>query len=334
MTDTLTEPKFARITGYADSAAVFDPGWLPDLDAFPELVEARAEYLRLRDAWQATGERRSVIQSKIDNDRERRELALRDSYLAGNTTAQLEDADEALRAELENVKAQANASAGAFLEHINRCIALVIERREAWFAVIDEYQHGIDEDVAALAEQIAKLRTKRGNFARFEHWAERTGGRVRPPTSDRPGTNQCGATEPYAHIQYSEVPAPDSGVKAEDEARLAEFFMKSYAGWDGSQKPLTSEQGKALEQHLAEARTRPPEKGVELNELDEDDLVDWLMSTGAFDGHAKPGADLVVAAAEGNAAMASRLLKAEGRANEAAPRKAVVDQLEQIVGAG
>ncbi len=331
MSDTLTEPRFVRVTGADNAPACFRPGWLPDLDAFPELTEARAEWFRLRDAWQAAGEHRRLIEEKIENDKERRDLALRDAVLAGND-AHLEGEDETLKAELADANAQAQATAGAFVEHINRCIALVIERREAWFASIDVYQQDIDEQVQALMEQAAKLRTKRGDFARFEHWVERTGGRVRPPTPDRPGVGFCGAEEPHLHHGYADVPMPPSGNVAEEEARAAEAFMRAYAGGKGTQRPLDDAQGAVLEQHVMSAQAQEPEQPVALSELDEDDLTDWLMGCGMFDGKPKPGPDLIVAVAEDNPDMVGRLLKAETRASGEHPRSAVVDRLNQIGG--
>ncbi len=334
MSETLTEPRFVRITGSAEAPAVFLPGWLPDIETFPELAQARAEWMRLRDAWQAAGERRRVAEAKIENDLKRRELALRDAYLAGED-AKLEPEDEALKAQVVEARVQGQAALSAFLEHINRTIALVIERREAWFAAIDEYQLGIDEQIEALAQQAARLRTERGNFARFEHWVERTGGRVRPATAGRPGVNFCGADEPHAHHPYSEIAMPPASGVREEEARMVEWFTKIYAGWKGEQKPLSAEQGAALEQHVISGRNAAPVQGgeVELNDLEPDELVDWLLSTGRFDGRPKPGPDVVVAAAEGDPDMAQRLLKAERTANESAPREAVVTQLSQIGGA-
>lgn len=331
MSDTLTEPRFVRVTGADNAPACFRPGWLPDLDAFPELMQARAEWFRLRDAWDAAGQRRRLIEEKMENDRERRELALRDALLAGGE-AQLESEDETLQAELADASAQAQAAAGAFVEHINRCIVLVIEKREAWFASIDLYQQEIDEQVRALMEQAAKLRTKRGDFARFEHWVERTGGRVRPPTPERPGVGFCGADEPHAHFGYADIPMPLSGNVAEEEARAADAFMRAYAGGDGKQRPLDDAQGTALEQHVMSGPGQEAEQPVALSELDEDDLVDWLMGCGMFDGKPKPGPDLIVAVAEDNPHMVPRLLKAEARASGERPRSAVVDRLSKIGG--
>jgi hypothetical protein len=303
---------------------VNNPGWLPDLEVFPELVEARSELLRLREAWVSTGAKASALERELDRDADRRRLDLRDAYLAGDD-ATLASASKRLTAELQEAEAQAQAAAMAWLEHVNRCVALVIERRHAWFGSIDQYKAEIDGEVQELMEQAAKLRTRRDNFARFEHWAERTGGPVRPG-----GVSFSGAEDAFAHFPYSDIEAPASGDARDEEERMTAWFMKSFAGFDGKNLPLSDEQGRALEQANAASRGRDPERDLDLSEMEDSEIVDWLMSCGQFDGRPKPGADFVVAAAEDNPEMARRLLKAERVANEAAPRPAVVNRLSQI----
>jgi hypothetical protein len=70
---------------------------------------------------------------------------------------------------------------------------------------------------------------------------------------------------------------------------------------------------------------------VEITTLDEDDLVDWLMSTGQFDGQTKPTVTQVVEAGqEGGPAFARTLEAAEKRASADAPRQGVTDGLQKI----
>lgn len=71
------------------------------------------------------------------------------------------------------------------------------------------------------------------------------------------------------------------------------------------------------------------ETEVELSSLDHEDLVDWLMGTGMFDGQKKPTAAEVVTAAEGDPALAKRLLDAEQEASGGEPRKQVREGLEK-----
>lgn len=69
---------------------------------------------------------------------------------------------------------------------------------------------------------------------------------------------------------------------------------------------------------------------VELKDLPQQELVDWLMSTGQFDGNGKPSADEVVEAAQGDPELARRLEEAEKTASGDAPRKTVIQPLEKI----
>ncbi len=64
--------------------------------------------------------------------------------------------------------------------------------------------------------------------------------------------------------------------------------------------------------------------------MDDGELVDFLMGCGMFDGNPKPAAALVIEAAEGDAEMAERLLRAERTAGGDAPRQDVLDALTEI----
>lgn len=67
-----------------------------------------------------------------------------------------------------------------------------------------------------------------------------------------------------------------------------------------------------------------------LNELGDDEIVDWLMSTGEFDGQKKPTADEVVAAVGDNPELADRVLEAEETASGGEPRKGITERLEKV----
>ena len=70
---------------------------------------------------------------------------------------------------------------------------------------------------------------------------------------------------------------------------------------------------------------------VELFDLEDDELVDWIMSTGRFDGEKKPNAKEVIAAAEGDSDNAERLLTAEKTATGDQPRGEVVTGLSKLI---
>jgi hypothetical protein len=72
---------------------------------------------------------------------------------------------------------------------------------------------------------------------------------------------------------------------------------------------------------------------ISLADRDDQELVDWLMSTGEFDGNKKPTADEVIAAAGDDPDLAERLIEAEDTASGGNPRKSVDDGLNKIVDA-
>jgi hypothetical protein len=315
MSDAAT---FVRITGSESAPAVFNPGWLPDGEAFPELVEARATYLRLVVAYQAAGERRRGIEARIGADKARRDGALRDAYAAGEANPTPEPEDQSLKDDLAAAKQQAHAAVTAYLDCINNTIALVIEHRQEWQGAITAFQQSVDGEVEALVSQARALRAKRGDFGRLQHWINRTA--------------LDGAEMPAAHFPYSDIAAPATGDPVEEEDRLRQFMLDSYAGGIAPDQPVSEAQMRDVQAgSVASHRQAPVEDGeVELGDLDDEDLVDWLMGAGMFDGHVKPSAALVVEAAGDDPSMAKRLLQAEGRANPEAPRPELLGALTEI----
>jgi hypothetical protein len=96
----------------------------------------------------------------------------------------------------------------------------------------------------------------------------------------------------------------------------------------GVPAPLLGQSPVSLPQPPLESGEEIDADEVEITELDEDDLVDWIMSTGAFDGEKKPTvAEVVAAGDEGGPEFSALLLKAEDRASGGAPRAGVVEGL-------
>jgi hypothetical protein len=326
MSDTVTEQRFLRIESSESAPAVWQDGWLPDGEFFPELTEARDDYLRLRAAWHSASARASELREKIEADEAQRKQALRDAFLESVTDQQLEPADVTLQSQLTAAVEQSKAASEAYVEHINRCIALVLDHRQEWLGEITAFEGSLDAEVQALVDQAATLRAKRGHYGRLEHWIQRV---------------TDGASFPPAHFPYANIPAPPSGDAAEEEARLRKFMLASYAGGIAPDQPASEEQGRELErtneasasQSPVEPEERQPDEDehqpVELNDLEADELVDWLTGTGMFDGQQKPSTALVVKAAEGDAEMAERLLQAE-RTARVDPRPEVLEALTEI----
>ena len=230
-----------------------------------------------------------------------------------------------MKAELAAARQVAQAAVTAYLDHINNTIALVIEHRQEWQSAIMAFQQSVDSEVEALVSQARELRAKRGDYGRLQHWIDRTA--------------LDGAEMPAAHFPYSDIAAPATGDPVEEEARLRQFMLDSYAGGLAPDQPISEAQMRQVQEGNIAAHRQAPEveerqrRGVaslELSDLDDEDLVDWLMGTGMFDGHTKPSAALVAEAAGNDPSMAKRLLQAEGRANIETPRPELLAALTEI----
>lgn len=71
-----------------------------------------------------------------------------------------------------------------------------------------------------------------------------------------------------------------------------------------------------------------PPREVNLDEMDDEDISDWLTGTGSFDGEKKPNASEVVAAVGDNPGHARLVLDAEHRTG--LDRSSVIDPLERV----
>jgi hypothetical protein len=70
----------------------------------------------------------------------------------------------------------------------------------------------------------------------------------------------------------------------------------------------------------------------DLDDLDDEDIVEWIMGVGMFDGKKKPTADQVVAAVGDDPDLAQRTLDAETQARgDQGPRKSVESRLQAVI---
>jgi hypothetical protein len=74
------------------------------------------------------------------------------------------------------------------------------------------------------------------------------------------------------------------------------------------------------------------EQEVALNDLDTEELSDWLNSDGEFEGDQKPTVNQVLNAAKGNPDLATRLVEAENLATDGDPRSSLIEGLAKIAG--
>lgn len=74
-------------------------------------------------------------------------------------------------------------------------------------------------------------------------------------------------------------------------------------------------------------RNEEGESETSISDLDDEELVDWLMSTGEFDGRKKPTVKEVLDAVGEDEDLAARVLDAEETASGGNPRTGIVDGL-------
>ena len=136
------------------------------------------------------------------------------------------------------------------------------------------------------------------------------------------------------HLAYTDIEAPLSGDPQQEETRLRAFMERSYAGGMPGATLISDEQGKKLEEQVLSPGETPTNEPITPAHLQDDDLVDWLMGCGMFDGKPLPSAEQVVMAAGDDPEIAQRLIDAERTANPETTRQAVIDQLTHIVSGG
>ena len=225
-----------RITGYADSPAVWQPEWLPDANAFPELTELRTTYLRIYAWWGETSARKHTLADQLEMAKREQQQAMTDAVVAGRKPKAGDTAE--LEKELVEATEATDACTRALAEHVNTCVEVVCEHRDEWLGKLHAAEAGFalrrQELRAAL---VAKLAEK-GKFWRLFHWVDRTSGQA--------------AELPGMHLAYSEIPAPMSADPAEAERQFQEMAAESYGR---GMTRISDEDGRAREA----AAARPPD---------------------------------------------------------------------------
>jgi hypothetical protein len=224
---------FVRITGEDIAPAPFRQGWLPDDSPFPELDALREKFLQLAEQKRVESANAHAIQEKIEGEKQRREVALRDAMLNGTSPDDVEDNREALAAELATAKERTQAARQALVEHINHCIEVVLEKRPEWLAQIAQREADIAAEVAELEAKLRAANARKGSAFRLEHWLERT---------------QAGAEFAPSHIPYSDILPPPSADPADQAALQQRRMEQSYEGGMGGTTKISDAAGREREQ--------------------------------------------------------------------------------------
>jgi hypothetical protein len=225
MTDTVT---FARIESGGEAPAVWHPGWLPDVDLFPDLAELVDERKRLEAQRDVTGKALRQASAALAAHEAQREHDLRAAFAAEEPDKEIPDEREQLAAAVADAQLRSNAAVGALIDQTNRCIATVVEKRHQWIGILEERERAADQEDRELVARLLELRSSRADFGALEYWIERTGGPVRPMTADRPPITVSGAELPQAHFPYASVGRPLSTDLAVAERERRAIFIETY----------------------------------------------------------------------------------------------------------
>lgn len=130
-----------------------------------------------------------------------------------------------------------------------------------------------------------------------------------------------------------DVPRPYDLARGEQYGAFTEDRYTDDGQLLGEDGAPVSVANAALDPALNPSLADEEEEDVEVSELDDDELVEWLQATGVFDGEQKPAIPEVLSVADGDPELAGRLIKAEETANGDAKRTTLINGLEKIQGA-
>ncbi|HEX4186641.1 MAG TPA: hypothetical protein VHY83_01970 [Solirubrobacteraceae bacterium] len=184
------------------------------MDVFPELTQLRTEHERIRDAWKAETANVSAIERRVKDGKKARELSMRDAFLSGAHVPDGEP-DEQVKAELAQAKERSHAALAAYIEHVNVCVATIVEKREAWLGQLQGEEADVEAEYAQLRQQMLAVERKKGANYRLGYWVDLTGGDA--------------AQFPAAHIPYSIIPQPRSTDLVEQARESQRFMVAAYA---------------------------------------------------------------------------------------------------------
>jgi hypothetical protein len=241
VTDTATH---VPIRGEETAAAVFRDDWLPTGTPFPELTTLHEDCLRLKAQSATESAKVWEIQKKIEAHKQEREVSLRDAYRRGEVDAEIEDNSPELEQELAQAQERYRAAGQAYVEHINVCIATIVEWSPKWIATIEEHNANVHAEAAELEEKLREVLSRKGSFGKLEYWLQRT--------------NEA-AQMPAYHFPYADIPDLPSTDPAEQARERERFMMEAYAGSTTGAEEISDDASRAQE----DAMSRPSEMSQE-----------------------------------------------------------------------
>jgi hypothetical protein len=326
-------------------ASALADDWMPPDRRWPELNELRETHVRLRRSARETTLAVFALEQQFEEEDKARDEALKAGFAAGTEPdLSFVTADPDRDAQLKEARAVSKASTAASLDHIDKVIGIFGNRSAEFIADFEAEEREHAEAIRALEAQIAELRTRQFGNERTRNWMIR----VQEVVHD--GIPAWGWL-----FRWADVPVASNMTPAQNEEFIRGATSLANANHVGGlvpvlnprrdedgqpdtllvprDSPLARGDASAIMPPAAKWEGEPDSDEVELADLDHEDLVDWLMGTGAFDGEPRPTvADVIeVVGDDADPDLARRVLRADGEANGGMPRQGVANALNKII---
>jgi hypothetical protein len=294
--------------------SVLSADWLPPDERWPELNDLRDTHVRLRQQARSASTAVYTLQREFEAEDKAKDEALKAGFAAGVEPDLPEITSDADReSQLKDAKAISKAASAASLDHIDKVLEVFGTRYPEFLGDLDAEDRELNLEIAEARARLAELEARNANTnERTRQWIER----IRRSRED-------GLPVQMLVMRWDETPvAHASDTDADTKAAYGDGTIRTSAPASPSRPAASS--SVVLEGDGEE---------VELADLEDEDIVDWLMGAGMFDGESKPTvADVVGVVEPDNPALARRVLAAETTAQGGKPRQGVADALNKIIG--
>jgi hypothetical protein len=297
--------------------AVLAFDWLPPDQRWPELNELRETHVRLRAASSAAAHAVSALERNFAAEDEAKDIALKAAFTAGTDPELPEITPDADReSQLKEARTVARAASAASFDHIDKVLEVFGTRYGEFFADLNAEEHMLNEQIRQTRARLNELMARRsGTNQRTREWIDR----IRQ--SVERGLPIFMMTQRWAETPVASLPETAEGraafTDAATRAATADGTLRRFAP-----APPISAPDRDLKEY----------DEYELADLEHEDIVDWLMGAGTFDGEPKPTvADVIAAVEDNNPDLARRVLKADAEAYGGEPRRGVAAALNKII---
>ncbi len=316
--------------------AVLASDWMPPDTRWPELNELRETHVRLREAASAAAQRAEGLAFQFKEEDRLKDEALKAGFAAGAEPELPEITPDGERESLlKEARTVAKAATGASLDHIDKVLQVFGHRHGEFTGDLNAEEHGLAEEIRAAETRVAELRSRQGTFERTRNWIDRIRESV-----------EGGLPVSMWVMRWEDVPVSAAFVSSQARVAFTDAATKTAHGdgtkLEGVPNPARDRPGQP-DTLLVPRGSAPPApladevegEEVDLATLEHEDIVDWLMGAGMFDGEPKPTVSDVIEVVETDSPdLARRVLAADTEAYGGTPRKGVADALNKIIKGG